>query len=160
MEHHLWADEKDNDPEARASFDCCLAGMASADPPTARMIPSLVQTPNDIAITEDVASLRIVHMDGRSTPPDAACLRRLALAAGTATAVEDHDSRAVMIFRGGLGRPVMVELTQHRALHPPLAGGVALRVHGIDPDPYTKPRRAEYVFFGLQDALHEYACHA
>jgi hypothetical protein len=168
MEHYLWADENEqNDPEGRASFDRCLAGMGQAPiRQLPAMIPSLiVQTERDIAIvTEDVASLRIVHMDGRPIPPDAVRTFEGWSAGrweGDTLVVETTHSRADDLFRGGLGRPLMVEpdskvIERFTRLSP---SELHYEFTVIDPDLYTKPWRAEYAFTLQDTPFYEYACH-
>ncbi|MDP3736018.1 MAG: hypothetical protein Q8R02_01435, partial [Hyphomonadaceae bacterium] len=62
-----------DNPEERPTYERCIAGQGQAP---IRQIPAfipnlIVQTPASIAlITEDVGSLRIIHMDGRRPPPD------------------------------------------------------------------------------------------
>jgi hypothetical protein len=168
MEHYLWADENEqNDPEGRSSFDRCLAGMGQAPiRQLPAMIPSLiVQTPGNIAIaTEDVASLRVIHMDGRAAPPAAVRTFEGWSAGrweGDTLVVETTHSRADDLFRGGLGRPLMVEpdskvIERFTRLSP-------TEMHYdftvIDPDLYTKPWRAEYVFTLQHTPFYEYAGH-
>lgn len=167
-EHLEWRDSEAHDhPEERTTFDRCLAG--SGQPPIrpfAQILVNLfVQTPDALVImTEDVAGLRVVHLDGAKPPP------------------------AVMTAHGGWsaghweGDTLVVETTNIRADDPtrPVFGGTILvepdsklverftrvaqdellyQFSVEDPDLYTAPWLVEYSFKLHDTPFYEFACH-
>ena len=167
-EHLDWMDSEAHDhPEERPTFDRCLAG--SGQPPirpfTQALVNLFVQTPDALVImTEDVAGLRVVHLDGRAPPP------------------------AVLTAHGGWstgrweGDTLVVETTHVRAEDStrPVFGGTILfepdsklieRFTRVSPtelvyqftvedaDLYTAPWLAEYSFTLDDTQFYEFACH-
>jgi hypothetical protein len=163
-----WMDtQADDNPEERTTFDRCLAGLGQ---PPIRQIPAMVpntvlQTPREIVIlTEDVGSLRVIHTDG-SPPPPAAMTSYEGWSAGRwegdTLVVETTHIRADDPFRGGFGRPVLVEpdskLTERFTRVSPTELLYQFTVE--DSDLYTAPWLAEYSFTLLDTTFYEYACH-
>jgi hypothetical protein len=156
-----------DNPEERPTYERCIAGQGQAP---IRQIPAfipnlIVQTPASIAlITEDVGSLRIIHMDGRKPPPDVVRTYEGWSAGrwdGDTLVVVTTHTRADDLVRGQFGRPVLVgpgskvieRFTRLSAdeLH------YAFTVE--DPDLYSAPWMGEYVFKLADTPWYEYACH-
>ncbi len=167
-EHADWMDSlADDNPEERTTFDRCLAGLGQ---PPIRQIPAMVpntfiQTPREIVIlTEDVASLRIIHTDGAAPPPPAMTSYEGWSAGhweGDTLVVETTHIRADDPVRGGFGRPILVEpdskLTERFTRVSPTELVYQFTVD--DPDLYTAPWLAEYSFILRDTTFYEYACH-
>lgn len=167
-ERAAWMDEEaDDHPEERTTFDRCLAGLGQ---PPIRQIPAMVpntfiQTPREIAIvTEDVGSLRVIHLDGAKPPPPAVTSYEgwsTGRWEGDTLVVETTHIRADDPFRGGFGRPVLVEpdskLTERFTLVSPTELFYQFTVE--DSDLYTAPWLAEYSFTLQDTTFYEYACH-
>ena len=167
-EHLEWMDSDAHDnPEERTTFDRCLAG--SGQPPirpfTQLLANLFVQTRDALVVmTEDVAGLRVIHLDGSKPPP------------------------AVMTAHGGWssgrweGDTLVVETTNIRADNPtrPVFGGTILvepdsklverftrvardellyQFSVDDPDLYTEPWLVEYSFRLHDTPFYEFACH-
>lgn len=163
-----WMDSLAHDnPEERTTFDRCLAGLGQ---PPIRQIPAMVpntiiQTPREIVIlTEDVASLRIIHLDD-SKPPPAVMTSYEGWSAGRwegdTLVVETTHIRSDDPVRGGFGRPILVEpdskLTERFTRVSPTELLYQFTVE--DPDLYTAPWLAEYSFTLRDTTFYEYACH-
>ena len=168
VERADWMDSlADDNPEERTTFDRCLAGLGQ---PPIRQIPAMVpntflQTPREIVIlTEDVASLRVIHLDG-TPPPPAALTSYEGFSSGhwegDTLVVETTHIRADDPIRGGFGRPVLVEpdskLTERFTRVSPTELNYQYTVE--DPDLYTAPWLAEYSFRLQDTTFYEYACH-
>jgi len=167
-EHLEWMDgEAHDNPEERTTFDRCLAGSGQAPiRPFAQLLANLfVQTADSLVImTEDVAGLRVIHLDGAAPPP------------------------AVLTAHGGWssgrweGDTLVVETTNIRADDPtrPVFGGTILmepdsklverftrvakdellyQFSVEDPDLYTAPWLVEYSFKLSDTPFYEFACH-
>jgi len=154
-------------PEQRPMSERCLAGMGQAP---IRQLPSfipslIVHTPAGLVIaTEDVGTLRIVHLDGRAPPPPAAGSFEGWSAGrweGDTLVIETTHSRADDLYRPGLGRPILVEpdskvierftrLSDREMLY---------QFTVEDADLYVTPWLAEYVFTRSDKPWYEYACH-
>jgi hypothetical protein len=163
-----WMDTRaDDNPEERTTFDRCLAGLGQ---PPIRQIPAMVpntflQTPREIVIlTEDVASLRVIHLDGAKPPPPAVTSYEGWSAGrweGDTLVVETTHIRADDPFRGGFGRPILVEpdskLTERFTRVSPTELVYQFTVE--DSDLYTASWLAEYSFTLRDTTFYEYACH-
>jgi hypothetical protein len=168
VDRSAWMDgPADDNPEERTTFDRCLAGLGQ--PPIRQipaMIPSLfVQTPREIVIvTEDVGSLRVIHLDGASPPPAAVTSYEGWSAGhweGDTLVIETTHTRADDTSRGHFGRAVIVEadskvIERFTRLSPT---ELLYQFTVVDPDLYTAPWLAEYSFTLADTAFHEYACH-
>jgi hypothetical protein len=166
--HAAWMDEEaDDNPEERTTFDRCLAGLGQ---PPIRQIPAMIpntfiQTPREIVIlTEDVASLRVIHIDGSPAPPLAMTSYEGWSAGrwdGDTLVVETTHIRSDDPIRGGFGRPILVEpdskLTERFIRVSPTELVYQFTVE--DSDLYTAPWLAEYSFTLRDTTFYEYACH-
>jgi hypothetical protein len=167
--HSLQLDETGFDnPEERPTFERCLAGVGQAPirPLGGFTIPMLIVQTGDslVMAVEDVAALRVVHLDGRMPPPDA--LRSYeGYSAGrwegdTLVVVTTH-SRKDDPYRGLIGRPILVGpdskvLERFTRLS---ATELLYEFTVEDPDLYAKPWRAEFSFALSDTHAYEYACH-
>ncbi|MDP3738185.1 MAG: hypothetical protein Q8R02_12390, partial [Hyphomonadaceae bacterium] len=156
-----------DNPEERPTYERCIAGQGQAP---IRQIPAfipnlIVQTPASIAlITEDVGSLRIIHMDGRKPPPDVIRTYEGWSAGhwdGDTLVVVTTHTRADDLVRGQFGRPVLVGpgskvIERFTRLS---ADELHYEFTVEDPDLYTAPWIAEYVFKLADTPWYEYACH-
>ncbi|MEQ1608352.1 MAG: hypothetical protein ABL956_05195 [Hyphomonadaceae bacterium] len=163
-----WMDTQAHDnPEARTMFDRCLAGLGQ---PPIRQIPAMapntfLQTRREIVIlTEDVGSLRVIHLDGATSPPAAVTSFEGWSAGrweGDTLVVETTHIRADDPFRGGFGCPVLVgpdsKLTERFTRVSPTE--LLYKYPAEDSDLYTAPWLAEYSFNLLDTTFYEYACH-
>ncbi len=168
VERADWMDTiADDNPEERTTFDRCLAGLGQ---PPIRQIPAMIpntfiQTPREIVIlTEDVASLRIIHIDGSPAPPPAMTSYEGWSAGrwdGDTLVVETTHIRSDDPIRGGFGRPILVEpdskLTERFTRVSPTELLYQFTVE--DGDLYTAPWLAEYSFTLRDTTFYEYACH-
>lgn len=163
-----WMDTQgDDNPEERTTFDRCLAGLGQ---PPIRQIPAMVpntflQTPREIVIlTEDTGSLRVIHTDGAAPPPPAVTSYEGWSAGrweGDTLVVETTHIRADDPFRGGFGRPILIEpdskVTERFTRVSPTELHYQFTVE--DNDLYTAPWLAEYSFKLQDTTFYEYACH-
>lgn len=168
VERADWMDSlADDNPEERTTFDRCLAGLGQ---PPIRQIPAMIpstfiQTPHEIVIlTEDVASLRIIHTDATPAPPPAMTSYEGWSAGrweGDTLVVETTHIRSDDPVRGGFGRPILVEpdskLTERFTRVS--ADELVYQFTVDDPDLYTAPWLAEYSFRLRNTTFYEYACH-
>lgn len=167
-EHLEWMDSDAHDhPEERTTFDRCLAG--SGQPPIrpfTQILPSLfVQTPDALVImTEDVAGLRVVHLNG-ATPPPAVLTAHGGWSSGRwegdTLVVETTNIRADDPTRPVFGGTILVEpdskLVERFTRVSPTELHYQFSVE--DPDLYTGPWLAEYSFTLDDTPLYEFACH-
>jgi hypothetical protein len=154
-------------PEQRPTSERCLAGMGQA--PIRQLpafVPSLiVQTPADLMIaTEDVAALRIVHIDGQSPPANLQPTFEGWSAGrwdGDTLVIETTHTRADDPFRAHLGRAVIVEPDSKviERLTRISATELLYQFKVEYADLYTAPWLAEYVFTLSNKPFYEYACH-
>jgi hypothetical protein len=156
-----------DNPEERPTFERCLAGMGQAP---IRQLPGLipnlfVQTHDALVIaTEDAASLRIIHLDGRRPPPESMRSFEGYSAGhwdGDTLVIETTHTRADDLYRGLLGRPVVVEpdskVVERMTRISPTELHYQFTVE--DSDLYAAPWLAEYVFTLRDIPWYEYACH-
>src|SRR5579871_6179652 len=103
-----------DNPEERPMSQRCLAGAAQAPiRPLRAFIPmQIVQTGSDLVMmAEDVAGLRIIHLDGRPPPPDVVRSFEGYSAGhweGATLVIETTHLRADDITREYIGRSIMV----------------------------------------------------
>jgi len=166
--HSFELDETGFDnPEERPTFERCLAGMGQAPiRQLPAMIPNLiVQTRDALAIAaEDVAWLRIVHLDGKGPPPESMRSFEGFSAGhweGDTLVIETTHSRADDPYRGLLGRPILVEPDSKviERLTRVSSTELLYQFSVEDADLYASPWMAEYVFTLRDTPLYEYACH-
>jgi hypothetical protein len=155
-----------DNPEERPNYERCIAGQGQAP---IRQLPAfipnvIVQTPDAIAlVTEDVASLRIIHIS-RQPPPSVVRSHEGWSAGrweGDTLVVETTHTHADDIYRGLLGRPILVEadskVIERFTRFSPTELHYEFTVE--DADLYAKPWLAEYVFILSDKPSYEYACH-
>jgi hypothetical protein len=130
------------------------------------MIPSMfIQTDSELVIvTEDVGSLRVIHLDGRQPPPNAVTSYEGWSSGrweGDTLVVTTTHVRADDAIRGSLGRPILVEPDSKLTERFTRIGADELLYQFTveDSDLYTAPWLAEYSFRLRDTTFYEYACH-
>ncbi|RYG33709.1 MAG: hypothetical protein EON93_09180 [Burkholderiales bacterium] len=166
--HLEWMDGDAHDhPEERTTFDRCLAG--SGQPPIrpfTQMLPNLfVQTPDALVImTEDVAGLRVIHLDGAKPPPDVLTAHNGWSAGrweGDTLVVETTHIRGDDPTRPVFGGTILVEPDSRLVERfTRIAQDELLYQFSVeDPDLYTAPWLVEYSFKLDGTHYYEFACH-
>ncbi|MEP7209749.1 MAG: hypothetical protein ABI740_02835 [Alphaproteobacteria bacterium] len=158
-----------DDPEARLTWERCLAGMGQAPLMTTwaiSMVRQIVQTPGALVVwSEAGGETRVVRIGGKPLP---AAMRSMAgdsighwegdtLVAET-TGFRPDDQFRLSI---GVGRPIMVgpdSKVVERFTR--IADGELLyQFTVVDPAIYAKPWLAEYSMMRSSEPMYEFACH-
>lgn len=167
-EHLEWMDSDAHDhPEERTTFDRCLAG--SGQPPmrpfTQLLANLFVQTPDALVImTEDVAGLRVIHLDGAKPPPAVMTSHNgwsTGRWEGDTLVVETTNIRIDDPTRPVFGGTILVEPDSKLVERFTRVGPNELlyQFSVEDPDLYTAPWLAEYSFTLDDTPYYEFACH-
>ena len=167
-EHLEWMDsEAQDNPEERPTFDRCLAG--SGQPPirpfTQLLANLFVQTPDALVImTEDVAGLRVIHLDGAKPPPAVMTAHNGWSSGrweGDTLVVETTNIRGDDPTRPVFGGTILIEPDSKLMERFTRVGADELlyQFSVEDADLYTAPWLAEYSFKLEDTPFYEFACH-